>query len=207
LNICKNLIKNRYENLNVNVKEDNLIGKSEAKESNSRVFSENSKEKTKGDSESKVNEHRNNYDIRDETIMQHQIKPLETKKYPPNSYLICYRCGSRYLKKTGSRFFCNNCLPYTKNEADREADRRKYFWHYTKQFYEKIHRNPIVCQYCGKAINVLEEIVIRGRGRIYFHASCWEKLIGIEDSEPKETISVILVNSDGTREEVSEVIS
>jgi hypothetical protein len=199
LDICKNPSKNP----NVNVKEDNLLGKSEAKESNSKVFSKNSKTKTKGDSESKINEHRNNYDINDKTM----FKPIEPKKkYPPRSFWMCYRCGCEYSKQTAkSRYFCNNCLSYAKNELDRQ----KYLWYYTKEFYEKRLGIVIRCQLCGKVINTLKPVVSVGqRIRVWYHASCWEKLIGMEEnSEQKETISVILVNSDGSKEEVSEVIT
>jgi hypothetical protein len=190
-----NLVEDRCGNLSENVEEDNLLGKSEAKSSKSRVFSENSKAKTKGDSQSKLNEHRNNYDINDETM----FKPIEPKrKYPPKPYLVCYRCGSKYSKETGSRFFCNNCLPYAKDRIDKE----KHLWHYTKEFYEKRYGIQIECELCKKPIGVLEDIVSRGqRLRHWYHASCWERLIGIEDSEPKETITVLF-----NGKEITEVI-
>jgi hypothetical protein len=55
---------------------------------------------------------------------------------------------------------------------------------------------------CGKVIDTLEPVVSVGqRIRVWYHASCWERLIGMEDSEPKETITVLF-----NGKEITEVI-
>jgi glutaredoxin len=94
-------------------------------------------------------------------------------------------------------------LPYAT-----ETDKNMHLWWYTKQWYLKTYNTIITCPYCQKEVNVLDEIKVVGQYiRHFYHASCYERLPGEDDDKSKETIPVIIVNSNGSREEVSEVIA
>jgi hypothetical protein len=236
-----NLIKNRYENFIKNVKEDNLIGKSEVKESNSRVFSGNSKEKSKGDSKSKVNEHSkyilnivSNMDIvsnednlrtrkegakmeensskngkerekREDSIDvspdKAQTKPKESPKESfieakVNRHRTCFRCGQQFIK--GSGYLCSNCIGLN--------DKDKVLWY--SNIKTKLSKSgiPPICNACKKTIEVLSPIIVIRQRKYYYHKKCYNSLIGISDNESKETLNYILVNPDGSRREMIEVV-
>jgi hypothetical protein len=130
-----------------------------------------------------------------------QVKPKESPKESfieakVNRRRTCFRCGKQFTK--GSGYLCSNCVGLN--------DKDKVLWY--SNFKSKISKSgiPPICLVCKQTIEVLSSIVTIRQRKYYCHKKCYDSLIGIDDNEPKETLSYTYITTNGKRINTFEVV-
>jgi hypothetical protein len=109
---------------------------------------------------------------------------------------ICFRCGKQYTE--GSKYLCSNCVGLD--------DKDKVLWYCSIK--SKVSKSgiPPICNACKETIEVLSPIIVIRQRKYYYHKKCYDSLIGIDDNEPKETLSYTYITTNGKRINTFEII-
>jgi hypothetical protein len=180
-----------------NVRKNNAITNKENTVSN---YAENSA--TIGENSSKSGkEKRKSMDSIDVSPDKAQAKPKESPKESfieakVNRRRTCFRCGKQFTK--GSGYLCSNCIGLD--------DKDKVLWHCSIK--SKLSKSgiPPICNACKETIEVLSSIIVIRQRKYYYHKKCYDSLIGIDDNEPKETLSYTYITANGKKINTFEVV-